>query len=162
MAHTACLSLGSNLGDREANLRSALHSLSRLGKVMVSSFYETEPVEIESQPWFLNCAACVEFYGEAGSTPEKLLVEILEIERRMGRRRMQNKGPRPIDIDILLFGQEMVDTPVLTVPHPAMGQRGFVLVPLAEIAPAAMHPGLNKTVSEMLQELPPGPVVRRL
>jgi len=153
------LSLGSNIGDRAANLQSAIEELSRFGKVAaVSSFYETEPVEFTKQPWFLNCAVSL----DTEKTPGQLLRVLLEIERTMGRLRTQQKGPRKIDIDILLFGDSSVNTATLTIPHPAMHERRFVLEPLAEIAPDARHPLLNKTVRELRDSLPPGQAVRRV
>jgi len=153
------LSLGSNIGDRAANLLSAIEELSRFGKVAaVSSFYETEPVEFTKQPWFLNCAVSL----DTEKTPGQLLRVLLEIERTMGRLRTQQKGPRKIDIDILLFGDSSVNTATLTIPHPAMHERRFVLEPLAEIAPDARHPLLNKTVRELRDSLPPGQAVRRV
>jgi 2-amino-4-hydroxy-6-hydroxymethyldihydropteridine diphosphokinase len=153
------LSLGSNIGDRAANLQSAIEELSRFGKVAaVSSLYETEPVEFTKQPWFLNCAVSL----DTEKTPAELLRALLEIERTMGRLRTQQKGPRKIDIDILLFGDSSVNTATLTIPHPAMHERRFVLEPLAEIAPNARHPLLNKTVRELRDSLPPGQAVRRV
>lgn len=152
------LSLGSNVGDRAANLRTALKRVSSLGDVMaVSSFYETEPVEFAAQPWFLNCA--VELDTE--KMPKQLLAGILDIEREMGRRRVQKKGPRTLDIDILLFGNSIIQTKGLTIPHPAMHERRFVLEPLAEIAPEARHPVIKRTVRELRDALPPGQAVRR-
>jgi len=124
----------------------------------VSSIYETEPVEFTDQPQFLNCAVAL----ETSSTPEQLMLQLLTIEKAMGRQRIQKKGPRTIDLDILFFGDEIVDTPGLTIPHPAMQHRRFVLEPLAEIAPDAMHPVLRKTVRELLEELPSGQSVRRM
>ncbi len=152
------LSLGSNVGDRAANLRTAINRVSSLGDVMaVSSFYETEPVEFAAQPWFLNCA--VELDTE--KMPKQLLAGVLDIEREMGRRRVQKKGPRTLDIDILLFGNSIIQTKGLTIPHPAMHERRFVLEPLAEIAPEARHPVIKRTVRELRDALPPGQAVRR-
>jgi 2-amino-4-hydroxy-6-hydroxymethyldihydropteridine diphosphokinase len=152
------LSLGSNLGEREHHLRDAIARLETEGRmVSVSSFYETEPVEFTDQAWFLNCAVAL----ETTASPQQLIIAILNIERDMGRQRIQKKGPRIIDIDILLFGDQIVDSPALTIPHPAMHHRRFVLEPLAEIAPEARHPGLKKTIRELLQALPAGQVVRK-
>jgi 2-amino-4-hydroxy-6-hydroxymethyldihydropteridine diphosphokinase len=158
MQETAHLSLGSNLGDREGHLRDAISRLGPEGRVVaVSFFYETEPVEITAQPWFLNCAIAL----ETTKTPEALMAAILRIEQEMGRKREHKKGPRTIDIDILLFGDAVIQTPELTVPHPAMHERRFVLEPMAEIAPEALHPQRNKTVRELLDALPTGQEVRR-
>ena len=152
------LSLGSNVGDRAANLRTAINRVSSLGDVMaVSSFYETEPVEFAAQPWFLNCA--IELDTE--KMPKQLLAAILDIEKEMGRRRVQKKGPRTLDIDILLFGNSIIKAKGLTIPHPAMHERRFVLEPLAEIAPEVRHPVFKRTVRELRDVLPPGQTVRR-
>lgn len=152
------LSLGSNLGQREEHLREAQARLGPVGRVVkISSFYETEAVEFTDQPWFLNCAVEIETTMDA----EQLMAAILRIEQEMGRRRVQKKGPRLIDIDILLFGDEVVCSNELTIPHPAMQERRFVLEPLAEIAPEVVHPIFKKTIREMLDALPPGQIVRR-
>jgi 2-amino-4-hydroxy-6-hydroxymethyldihydropteridine diphosphokinase len=147
------LSLGSNVGDREAHLRDAIGRLSALRTVSrVSHFYETEPVEFTDQPWFLNCA--VELDTE--QSPQELISALLDIEKQMGRDREASapKGPRTIDIDILLFGDQIIDQHGLKVPHPAMHQRRFVLAPLAEIDAEAIHPVLERSVGELLDELP--------
>jgi 2-amino-4-hydroxy-6-hydroxymethyldihydropteridine diphosphokinase len=152
------LSLGSNVGDRAANLNKAIERLRALGEVVaVSSFYETEPVEFAAQPWFLNCAVQL----DTGKMPKQLLAGILDLEQQMGRRRTREKGPRVIDIDILLFGSSVVETKGLSIPHPAMHQRRFVLEPLAEIAPDVRHPVLKRTVRELRDNLPPGQAVRK-
>jgi 2-amino-4-hydroxy-6-hydroxymethyldihydropteridine diphosphokinase len=158
MAELVYLSLGSNIGDRERHLRDTIARLGAVGCVLkVSSFYETEPVEFTDQAWFLNCAVIV----ETTQTPERLMTTFLGIEQEMGRERTQPKGPRVIDIDILLFGDRIVSSPELTIPHRAMHQRRFVLEPLAEIAPQIRHPVLEKTVRELLEKLPAGQIVRR-
>ena len=153
------LSLGSNVGDRAGNLNAAIDRLRDAGDVVaVSSFYETEPVEFAAQPWFLNCA--VKLNSE--KMPRQLLRAILDIEKKMGRRRVQKKGPRVIDIDIILFGNSIVAVKGLTIPHPAMHVRRFVLEPLAEIAPEARHPVLKRTVRELRDSLPAGQEVRKI
>ena len=158
MPNLAYLSLGSNIGDREKNLRDAIARVKAGGRVTsVSSFYETEPVDFTDQAWFLNCALALETTVSA----QQLMKRILQTEREMGRQRLQKKGPRIIDIDILLFSDQIIDSPELTVPHPAMHRRRFVLEPLAEIAPEARHPVLRKTVREMLDALPAGQSVRK-
>jgi 2-amino-4-hydroxy-6-hydroxymethyldihydropteridine diphosphokinase len=146
------LSLGSNLGDRENYLREAISRLRQLGEIkQVSGFYETQPVEVQTeQSWFLNCVLEM----ETELMPLAFLGRMLAVEQSMGRVRTEPKGPRTIDIDIVFFGNDVLDTPELTVPHPAMHHRRFVLEPLAEIAPAFMHPVLKYTVQELLDSLP--------
>jgi 2-amino-4-hydroxy-6-hydroxymethyldihydropteridine diphosphokinase len=159
VSETAYLSLGSNLGDRAANLRAALVQLDVAGPLLaVSAFYETQPLDVPDQPWFLNCVAAI----ATAKSPRELLQLALKIEAQMGRVRMKSKGPRNIDIDILLFGDRVIDEPGLRIPHPAMHKRRFVLKPLAEIAPEARHPQLGKTAEELLTELADGQAVRRL
>jgi len=155
------LSLGSNVGDRAANLRDALARLSTLGEVVaVSSFYETEPVEFTAQPWFLNCAVKL----DTEKMPKQLMAAILDLEQQMGRRRRreQKKGPRTIDIDILLFGNSIIETKGLTIPHPTMHERRFVLEPLAEIAAEVRHPVFKRTIRELRDALPAGQAVRKV
>ena len=153
------LSLGSNIGDREKNLRSAMNELPHAGVAItrVSSFYETEPVDLREQPWFLNCAVEAETHFD----PFMLLQALREIETKMGSKKLVAKGPRLIDMDILLYGSEAIDSPELQVPHPLMHLRRFVLVPLAEIAPEAMHPALKMTATQLLERTPDRSVVRR-
>jgi len=159
MSETAYLSLGSNLGDRAANLHTAVAQLDVAGRLLaVSALYETQPVDVPDQPWFLNCVAAI----ETDKTPRELLQLALRVEAAMGRLRMREKGARKIDIDIVLFGDSVVDEPGLKIPHPAMHQRRFVLEPLVEIAPEARHPALGKTAQELLTALPRGQTVRQL
>ena len=153
------LSLGSNVGDRRRNLQTAIERLRETGTLKaVSGFYEAEPVELRDQPWFLNCVVALETH----QSPGQLLKNVLDIEQEMGRLRLRDKGPRSIDIDIVLFGGEIIEERGLKIPHPAMHQRRFVLAPLAEIAPDMVHPQLGKTARELLDALPEGQVVRRL
>jgi 2-amino-4-hydroxy-6-hydroxymethyldihydropteridine diphosphokinase len=159
MPSVVYLSLGSNVGDRDAELRDAQSRLRAEGRIVAaSSFYETEPVEFTDQPWFLNCAVAL----ETSATPQKLMGAILGIEKEMGRQRLQHKGPRTIDIDILLFGDTILDSPQLTIPHPAMHHRRFVLEPMAEIAPDVLHPVFKKTIHELRDALRAGQAVRRI
>ena len=149
----AAIALGSNVGDREANFRQAIAGLKGLGEVKaVSSFYETDPVGYTDQPKFLNAAALLETELE----PLPLLHALLEIERAAGRDRSiaPPKGPRTLDLDLLLYGDCVVSGPELTLPHPEMHLRRFVLEPLAQIAPRFVHPLLGKSVAELLQSMP--------
>jgi len=159
VGETAYLSLGSNLGDRAANLRAAVAQLDAAGRLLaVSALYETQPLDVPDQPWFLNCVAAI----ETDLTPRELLQLALRVEAMMGRLRLRDKSARNIDIDVLLFGDRVVDEPGLKIPHPAMQQRRFVLEPLVEIAPEARHPELGKTARELLAALAGGQTVRRL
>ena len=159
MTQTLYLSLGSNLGDRAKNLRDAVASLRKSGVdvTRISSIYETEPVDYLDQPWFLNLA--VEAQTELNVAD--LLHALREIEMQMGSKKRIAKGPRLIDMDILLFGDAVIDTPELQVPHPRMHLRRFVLEPLAEIAPNALHPVLSLKASEMLERTMDKSVVRK-
>ena len=151
------LGLGSNLGDRLANLQSGVALLAHaLGVVECSSVYETEPWGHKGQPKFLNlvCRAC------AAVSPDELLRLCQETERAVGRTRTFKYGPRVLDVDVLAFGDSVIDTPNLVVPHPRLTERRFVLVPLAEVAPKWVHPVMGKTASELLREVEDGGEVR--
>jgi 2-amino-4-hydroxy-6-hydroxymethyldihydropteridine diphosphokinase len=155
---TVYLSLGSNLGDRERNLHEAVTALAGKGVCVVrnSSIYETEPVDFLDQPWFLNCVV----EAETTLTPLELLNVLRDLESGMGRKREFAKGPRLLDIDILLYGQETIDATELQVPHPRMAERRFVLVPLAELAPDLRYPAWNATAKELLARSTDHSVVR--
>ena len=145
------IALGSNLGDREGNLHEAVRRMGALGRVVaISIFHDTEPVGYLDQPRFLNGAVLLETELE----PAALLAGLLEVERAMGRDRSATvaKGPRVIDLDLLLFGAVMLETAQLTVPHPAMRERRFVLEPLWEIAPQMVDPVTGWTVAELLEK----------
>ena len=154
------LSLGSNVGAPEANLNAAIEALAGAGVEVrrVSSFYETEPVDYLEQPWFLN--GVVKAHTELPALA--LLRALRGIELKMGSTKSIAKGPRLIDIDILLYGQQKIDTPELQVPHPRMTLRKFVLVPLAEIAPELRHPAWTGTVEQLLAETPDKSKVQRI
>ena len=161
MKAVAAIALGSNLdsdfGDRQANLEQAVGLIAELGEVTgVSSFYDTEPVGVVEQPRFLNGTLLIETDLE----PVALLRELLTVERAMGRDRASSvaKGPRVIDLDLLLYadrewGDVVMETEELTLPHPAMQERRFVLEPLKEIAPEWVHPVLGLTVGELLERV---------
>jgi 2-amino-4-hydroxy-6-hydroxymethyldihydropteridine diphosphokinase len=159
----AYVGLGSNLGERESLLKSAIEQLAqlpetRLGKV--SSLYDTAPVGELDQPNFLNAVIQL----ETALTARQLLWNLLLIERRLGRVRHpgQRYGPRTIDLDLVLFGDQVIDTPDLKVPHPEYHRRAFVLVPLAEIEPRLVHPVFGLTASELLERVEQRPEVRRM
>lgn len=147
----AYIALGSNLGDKEKNLRRALLLLTQQGVevVRVSSFLSTEPYGVTDQPQFLNAVACV----RTSLTPLALLDVLLATELAMGRVRLRHWGERNIDLDLLLYKDVVLDLPRLHLPHPDMQNRDFVLLPLAEIAPELKHPTLQKTIYELKENL---------
>jgi 2-amino-4-hydroxy-6-hydroxymethyldihydropteridine diphosphokinase len=157
---TVYIALGTNIGEREDNLLQALQLLPESGVHIrrVSSIYETEPVDYLDQEWFLNMV--LEAQTELDALD--LLNALRVIEARMGSRKAFAKGPRKIDLDILLYGNETIDTPELQVPHPRMLERKFVLIPLAEIAPALRHPGWKSGVAHLLSASTDHSAVRRL
>ena len=151
MAHKAYLGLGSNLGDRLANLRAGLEEIQRrAGPACISLAYETHPVGIVDQPVFLNAACRIETH----LSPDDLLGAMLATEAAQGRVRSVRAGPRTLDLDLLLYDDLVVDEPGLIIPHPRMRQRAFVLVPLAEIAPHVLDPVSGLSAQQMLDRLP--------
>lgn len=156
---TVYLSLGSNVGDRTRNLQDAIAALRNAGINVkkISSMYETEPVDYLDQPWFLNMAAEL----ETELAPATLLKMLRGIEAKMGSKKTIAKGPRLLDMDILLYADEVIDTGELQIPHPRMQLRRFVLQPLAEIAPNARHPISHLTAAEILARTPDKSAVRK-
>ena len=148
----AYIGLGSNLGDRAGNLLLAVRGIVAAGLevVCLSSIYETEPVERVDQPAFLNMVA--EVKGTTLPQPEQVLARLLRVEYALGRTRDVRMGPRTIDLDLLVYKDEQRKTEFLTLPHPRLHLRRFVLAPLAEIAPALVHPVLLRTIGELLAE----------
>lgn len=156
----AYVSLGSNLGDRAGNLLLGIRGMMDAGLevIRLSRVYETEAVETFAQPLFLNQVA--ELRGAMLPPPESLMARLLRIEYALGRRREVEKGPRSIDLDLLLYPNQTRDSSFLTLPHPRLHCRRFVLEPLAELAPRLMHPILNKTMSELLAEVQDESIVK--
>lgn len=155
--HTVYLSLGANLGDRQGNIRQALELLrQQLTIQRVSSCYETAPVGYTAQPDFINIAC----QAHTDLTPPELLRLVKQVEQEVGRQVTFRYGPRQIDVDILLYDGLILETPELTIPHPRMAERAFVLAPLAEIAPELLHPALGRSAAELLRQSDQGGVRR--
>ena len=162
MIQNAYVGLGSNLGDRAGYLLLAVRGMldAGLDVIRLSSIYETEPVEYEQQPAFLNMIA--EVRGSTLPSPEQMLARLLRIEYALGRTRDIRMGPRTIDLDLLIFKDQQIETEFLTVPHPRLAARRFVLVPLNELVPGLIHPVLGKTISELLAQTKDHKAIHRL
>jgi 2-amino-4-hydroxy-6-hydroxymethyldihydropteridine diphosphokinase len=152
MIQNAYVGLGSNLGDRAGYLLLAVRGMldAGLDVIRLSSIYETEPVEYENQPAFLNMVA--ELRGTTLPSPEQMMARLLRIEYALGRTRDIHMGPRTIDLDLLIFKNQQLESEFLTVPHPRLAQRRFVLVPLSELVPGLIHPVLGKSIGELLTQ----------
>ena len=161
MRQNAYVSLGSNLGDRAGFLLLAVRGMLAAGLdvIRLSSIYETQPVEYTEQPVFLNLAA--ELRGSTLPTPEQTLARLLRIEFALGRTRDIRLGPRTIDLDLLMFKDEQRDTEFLTLPHPRLHLRRFVLVPLSELVPNLVHPVLQQSISDLLTNCEDKSMVKR-
>jgi 2-amino-4-hydroxy-6-hydroxymethyldihydropteridine diphosphokinase len=156
----AYISLGSNLGNRLAHLKQALRRLEESGELSISKtspVYETQPVGPRNQSWFLNLVVEVQTYLD----PHSLLEYLSSIENQIGRKREESWGPRKIDLDILLYDNQTVSSDRLTIPHPRMQERKFVLLPLSDIAPHALHPVLGKSVKGLLDACQDTSAIRR-
>lgn len=153
LPNNAYVGLGSNQGDRAGYLLLAIRGMRNAGLpvIRLSEIYETEPVETFAQPTFLNLVA--ELEGNSSPGAEEIMARLLQVETALGRRRDLPRGPRTIDLDLLLYGNEICNTELLTLPHPRLHQRRFVLAPLAELAPQLMHPTVNKRIHELLEAL---------
>jgi 2-amino-4-hydroxy-6-hydroxymethyldihydropteridine diphosphokinase len=150
MSHSVFIALGSNLGDRSSNLEAALEALPPSVRILLRSpIYETEPWGRTDQPVFLNQV----IQAETDLPPQDLLVYLKRLEEQLGRQPTYQYGPRKIDLDILLYDDLVLETPTLTIPHPRMAERAFVLTPLADLAPDLIHPVLGITISEMLSRV---------
>jgi 2-amino-4-hydroxy-6-hydroxymethyldihydropteridine diphosphokinase len=149
MSETVFIGLGSNVEDKKINIDKAMDLLKEKVKIIQeSSLYETEPKGIDGEEWFFNSVV----KAETDMTPKELLKCLLSIEKKLGREK-NKKGPRIIDLDILFYGNQMIEEKDLTIPHPDIAEKGFVLVPLVEIAPDFIHPKLNKKLEELEEEL---------
>ena len=161
MKNDAYLSIGSNMGNRSTNCRKALKALDETDGIKLTAFsslYETKPVGYEDQPNFISMAAKI----ETALSPQKLLIEIKNIEKLIGREKNFRWGPRIIDLDILFYADKVITTPGLTIPHPSMPERGFVLIPLLEIGADIKHPVIHKTVAQLSAALPEDKCISRL
>ena len=155
------IGIGSNLGNRQNHCEWAIEQLRQLPSTQVtkiSSFFETEPVELEDQHWFIN--AVVEIQTDL--SPEELLASCRSLEESLGRVRAVRYGPRTIDLDLLFYGQQVMNTEELTLPHPRLHERQFVLIPLVEIAPDLFHPVQKASVKSLMDKIPDQKTVRRL
>jgi 2-amino-4-hydroxy-6-hydroxymethyldihydropteridine diphosphokinase len=157
----AYVSLGSNLGDRAGNLLAGISGILGAGLELarLSSIYETESVDTFPQPAFLNLVA--ELHSDTLPPPEELMARLLRVEQELGRTREVVKGPRTIDLDLLLYGNETRATAYLTLPHPRLHLRRFVLVPLAQLNATLVHPSLGKTIGQLLEEVADKSEVKR-
>ncbi len=155
------IGIGSNLGERVDNCEQAIRALEAvpgISSLICSSFYETEPIGDPNQGWFINCVVGVATTLRA----EQLHVRLMSIEHGLGRVRTERNAPRTIDLDLLFYGLEIIQNETLTVPHPRMQQRKFVLAPLAEFVPELKHPVLDLMIGELLHRLPASPIVRKM
>ena len=157
---TAYISLGSNLGDRAGNLLLGVRAMMEANFEVsrLSAIYETEPVGVENHGLFLNMVAEARV---TGITPEQMMARMIRIEYLLGRKQKNEKAPRTVDLDLLFYGNLQYQSPFLTVPHPRLHQRRFVLVPLAELEPNLVHPGINQTIQEILQHTDDRSMVKR-
>tara|TARA_Y100000588_G_scaffold292634_1_gene312044 strand:+ start:2005 stop:2499 length:495 start_codon:yes stop_codon:yes gene_type:complete len=161
MDQKALIGIGSNLGSPAENCRKAVASLCESEEINVikqSSLYESEPIGKKNQPWFVNTVIEI----QTSLSPERLLKKLLNIEQQFGRTRNEKWGPRIIDLDILDYDGRIINSESLTLPHPEMLNRRFVLEPLSEISGSIIHPVQNKSIQSLLNELPKNPVVKKI